>query len=111
MLKTIIKNVVFTLVFSLCSCSSYVLNGGVQRVEESKTASFKSGTLSLVSYRTTPAWDLLDTDSKAWVLVLPDGTFHFFPLGADGSAADMLKTLGTVGSLIPTPTLPVPIPF
>lgn len=99
------------MLFSLCSCASVNYNNGAIKVESTKTDNFKPGTVSLLSYRTTPSWDLLDSDSKAWVLVLPDGSFHFFPLGPDTSASQMLSTLGTVGQMIPTPTIPMPIPF
>jgi hypothetical protein len=108
MVKTIIKCLMFSLAFSLCSCSNYVYNNGVEREETTNLNHFKPGTLNLLSYRTTPRWDLLDGDSKAWVLVLPDGTFHFFPLGPDNSASQMLSTLGTIGQIMPAPVLPIP---
>jgi len=108
MFKTLIKCLCIGMLMLLAGCSNYIVNDGVVRVESSPLGQFKPGTLNLVDFRTTPRWDLLDDDDKAWVLVTLDGKLSFYPLSEVSTAPGLLQSLGTVSNFIPAPTIPIP---
>ena len=103
----LVKYVVLLPIVFVLGCSQLQENNGVVKIQGTPVTKFANGTLNLVSFRTTPSWDLLDDNDKAWVLVLPDGKISFYPLSEVSSAPNLLSSLGTISSILPTPTIPV----
>lgn len=99
------KSIIFLLMLLVTGCSSYSFNGGMEQFQQDQLTKFPKGTVTLISYRTTQWWDIFDSWDKAWVVVMPDGTVHFYPLAGDDST--LLKNLGTIGQMAPTPVAPL----